>query len=498
MASNQYTKLVESQRAYFDTGEPASLAHRKKALLTLKKLIENDGAELVDAVEKDLRRLPGVTKNLELNAAKVEIDYFLENLDEWTAPHYVDKTLNTLLDTPMVVSDAKGVVLLLSPWNYPVNLVLMPLVPIIGSGNTVIIKPSELSSNTADAIERVFSKYFDKEFLAVVQGGIPETTELLKERYDHIVYTGSTPVAKIILAAAAKHITPCTLELGGKCPVIVCDDADIEVTSKRLAWGKWLNCGQTCLAPDYVITTEATKPKLVKELTKNLHEFYGSDIRNNIDYSRIINERHFDRLENLLNTTNGEILFQGGNPDRSDNFIPPVIIDSSLEDPIMADEIFGPILPIITVQDISEAIATIRSMEKPLAAYIFTRSDKNIDRLLKETSSGGVTVNDVMFHMTVDTLPFGGVGHSGFGRYRGKFGFTEFTHPKAVLKRGFFADSLTSARYPPLTPAKEKGMARITGKRIALPKTVKTYLPWLSCLIAGVVIGIVIQKYKTF
>uniref|UniRef100_A0A7E4UN02 Aldehyde dehydrogenase n=1 Tax=Panagrellus redivivus TaxID=6233 RepID=A0A7E4UN02_PANRE len=495
MSSNQYNKLVNLQREYFNSGATASLNHRKNALRTLKKLVDTDGAELTAAVEKDLHRSPEFTKIIEMNAVNVEIDYFLDNIDEWAAPNYVEKTLGQILDTPMVVSDPKGVVLLLAPWNYPVNLVLMPLIPIIAAGNTVIIKPSELAVNTANAFERVFSKYFEKEFIAVVQGGIPETTELLKERYDHIVYTGCTPVAKIILAAAAKHITPCTLELGGKCPVIVCDDADIDITAKRLAWGKWMNNGQTCLAPDYVMVTPATKPKLVQALLSAVTSFYGSDAQKSSDFSRIINTRHFDRLNNIIKTSNGEILFQGGKPDRDDLFIPPTIIEATEDDSTMEDELFGPILPIITVQNLSEALSKIQSGEKPLAAYIFTRSNANVDRLLKETSSGGVTVNDVVFHMTVDTLPFGGVGSSGFGRYRGKFGFTEFTHPKAVLKRGFFGESLASARYPPMTPAKSKDLAKITGTRVAVPKVVSKYLPTLLVLVTGLILGVILQRF---
>uniref|UniRef100_A0A7E4WB59 Aldedh domain-containing protein n=1 Tax=Panagrellus redivivus TaxID=6233 RepID=A0A7E4WB59_PANRE len=281
-------------------------------------------------------------------------------------------------------------------------------------------------------------------------------------------------------------------------PVVVCDDADIAITAKRLAWGKWLNCGQTCLAPDYVLVTQNSKAKLISELAKTIGEFYGQDIQKSKDYSRIINTRHFDRLNALLEKTKGATLFKGGEPDRDDVFIPPTIIDALPEDIVMQDEIFGPILPVVTVKNMDEAIERIRSTEKPLAAYIFTKSNSNIDKLLNETSSGGVTINDVLLHITVDTLPFGGVGHSGFGKYRGKYGFLEFSHPKAVLKRGFFGEALANARYPPLTPAKQKAMAQLMGTRRAVPKFVKNYLPPLWYVLIGVLLGLLFNKYIGF
>uniref|UniRef100_A0A1I7XNG3 Aldedh domain-containing protein n=1 Tax=Heterorhabditis bacteriophora TaxID=37862 RepID=A0A1I7XNG3_HETBA len=297
----------------------------------------------------------------------------------------------------MIVKDPLGVILIVSPWNYPVSMILLPLIPAIAAGIN---------------------------FLAVVNGGIPETTELLKERFDHILYTGCPPVAKIIMAAASKHLTPVTLELGGKCPVIIEDDADIEISARRIAWGKWLNCGQTCLAPDYAMVTDASKQKFVDALRKYIGEFYGNDIKESKDYSRIINDRHFEwvifdyistyrilkfltdflsysRLSSLLDKTNGTILFNGGSRDRDDLFIPPIILGVNKADPFMNDEVH-------------------------LIISCFKR--------LKFVS--------ISIRFIVDTLPFGGVGNSGMGRYRGKFGFNTFTHEKAVLKRGFFGESL--------------------------------------------------------
>uniref|UniRef100_A0A914Y3A9 Aldehyde dehydrogenase n=1 Tax=Panagrolaimus superbus TaxID=310955 RepID=A0A914Y3A9_9BILA len=415
-------RLVELQRQYFNSGSPTELKHRKKALQTLRKILTSDVDDLLEAIEADLRRQKGISHALEIANAIVEINYYLENLDEWAAPTYVEKTLTSALDTPMIIKESKGVVLLIGPWNYPASMILLPLIPIIAAGNTVIIKPSEVAENTAKVFDRLFTKYFEKRYLAVVQGGVSETTDLLKERYDHIMYTGCTPVAKIIMTAAAKHVTPVTLELGGKCPVVVEDDAPADIAAKRIAWGKWLNCGQTCLAPDYIITTPSMKSKLIVALKAALTEFYGTDIQKSKDYSRIINTRHFDcmcgRVSHQFSPrkTKAPILFKGGEVDRDDLFMPPILLDAHRSDIFMEDEIFGPILPIITVKDLDEAISVIRSGEKPLAAYYFTKNSAKIDKFLNETSSGGVTINDVLMHITVDTLPFGGIGHSGMGR----------------------------------------------------------------------------------
>uniref|UniRef100_A0A914C976 Aldehyde dehydrogenase n=1 Tax=Acrobeloides nanus TaxID=290746 RepID=A0A914C976_9BILA len=488
-------QLVETQRQYYKTGEPTKLSHRREQLLKLRKILKEDHDTLTEGVYKDLRRDKRTTFGLEVGNAIVEIDYMLENLEEWSKPVYAEKTLTTALDTPMIYKEAKGVVLLISPWNYPVSMVVLPLIPIIAAGNTVIIKPSEISAHTSEALDTLFSKNFDRKFLAVVQGGVQETTELLKERFDHIIYTGATTVGRIVMSAAAKHLTPVTLELGGKCPVVIESDADIETSAKRVAWGKWLNCGQTCLAPDYIITTAALKPRVVAGLRKAIIDFYGTEIKASKDYSRIIGQRHFDRIKSLLDRTNATVLFKNGEPDRDDLFIPPVILDAKPEDVFMEDEIFGPILPIITVSGFDEAIEFIRDGEKPLAAYLFTRDQKKIQRFLNETSSGGVTINDVLMHITVDTIPFGGVGNSGMGRYRGKFGFDTFTHEKAVLKRGFFGESLLDARYPPQSDAKFKQLKKITGSRVGVPKIVKKLFPALPYIIFGVIMGFIAQRY---
>uniref|UniRef100_A0A0N4V6Q3 Aldehyde dehydrogenase n=1 Tax=Enterobius vermicularis TaxID=51028 RepID=A0A0N4V6Q3_ENTVE len=434
--------LVEKQREFFLSGATLNLDTRKKQLLALRKLFVDECDALTNAVYMDLRRRPELTHSIEIGCVIVEIDYILEHLKDWASPKHVEKTFLSLLDTPLIVKDPYGVVLIISPWNYPINLLFMPLIPAIAAGNTVILKPSELAPNTTSLISELITKYFDPQYLAVVCGGVNETTELLKERFDHIFYTGGPKVAKSIMVAAARNLTPVTFELGGKCPVVVEEDANIELSAKRIAWGKWMNCGQTCLAPDYILVKSTVKAKLIAALQSTVVEFYGEVPQKSEDYSRIINQMHFDRLNAILEKSAASIVYKGGEPDRGDLFIPPVILEASPDDPVMQEEIFGPLLPVVTVEGLSEAIDFIKSREKPLAAYIFTKNDKDAERFYTETSSGAVCVNDVIMHLTVDTLPFGGVGNSGMGRYRGKFGFDTFTHEKAVLKRAFFTERL--------------------------------------------------------
>ncbi|EGT46996.1 CBN-ALH-4 protein [Caenorhabditis brenneri] len=500
-----FTELVETQRKYFRSGETKPVQFRKQQLLKLKKFIEENREALAEAVWKDLRRRHESTEILEIGMTIGEIDYFLKNIDEWVKPTHVEKTFTTALDKPVIEKDPKGVVLIVSPWNYPVSMILLPMVPAIAAGNTVVIKPSELSENVAATFEKLIPKYFDPKYVAVVNGGIPETTDLLKERFDHILYTGCPPVAKIIMTAAAKHLTPVTLELGGKCPVVVEDDADIDISAKRIAWGKWLNCGQTCLAPDYILVNSTVKPKLVAAICKYVHEFYGEDIKSSKDYARIINQRHFDRITGLLEKTQGATLL-GGESDRTDLYIPPTILDVEKSDAFMHDEIFGPVLPIITVKSFSESLEYIADGEKPLAAYIFTRNEAKVKRLLNETSSGGVTVNDVLMHITgmftkheadaivifqlilyhsevlefpewVATAESSDLIHS---RMK-SLSFTEVSSESHCRRK---------SRYPPLNQQKLDQMRRLTGKRISLNLINVATLP---IVMASFVFGMLFQ-----
>ncbi|OZC08880.1 aldehyde dehydrogenase family protein [Onchocerca flexuosa] len=529
-----YHELVEKQRVYFSTGITTKLEYRRKQLLNLKQLLSEETDVLTKAVYNDLKRSSKLTYSAELSIVFVEIDYMLDNLEQWSSPEPVKKTLLSLLDTVAIVKEPLGVVLIIAPWNYPLSLVLLPLVAAVAAGNTIVVKPSEYAPFTSAALHDLFSHFFDSRFLTVVNGGIAETTNLLKERFDYILYTGNPLTAKVIMAAAAQHLTPVTLELGGKSPVIVESDANLEVTSRRIVWGKWTNCGQTCISPDYVLVTETLKTALVNEFIQRLEEFYGSEPEKSNDYSRIINAKHFEcvietilaskqkilsillyvflfcllvfllfnwffsRLSSLLARSNGQILYQGGKLNRNDLFIPPIIIAVSANDALMEEEIFGPILPIIATSGFDEAISFIRSREKPLAIYCFTRSERKVQQLYAETSSGSVTVNDVMLHFLIDTLPFGGVGQSGMGRYRGKFGFDTFTNHKALLIRSFFGDSLLAMRYPPLTDKKFKHLKLLIERRRPLPSSLPNWLIRILFLVAGVICGVALQRYGIF
>uniref|UniRef100_A0A7E4V4I3 Aldehyde dehydrogenase n=1 Tax=Panagrellus redivivus TaxID=6233 RepID=A0A7E4V4I3_PANRE len=434
-----YHSTVEAQRKYFKTGATIPLEGRKAVLKKIKEITIKHGNDIADAVHKDLKRDREYTKAFDVAAVIGECDYFLANLDEWAKPIPVS-TAGSPVDPDaeaFIVKDPQGVVLLISPWNYPVFLCFWPLVPIIAAGNTCIIKPSELAPACSELITKMVKENFDPNLITVVEGGVPETTALLEERYDHIMYTGAPHVAKIIMAAAAKNLTPVTLELGGKSPVIVEPDADIQKTAERLVANKWVNVGQTCITPDYVLTRDELKPKLAAAIEAELTKKYGDKPKDSPLYSRIINERHFDRLVSTLEKSEGKVLHKHGDDhhDRDDKFIAPHVLDVHDKDAFMQDEIFGPFLPLLSVNSFDEAIDFINNGEKPLASYIFTKDEGKIAKFLSHTTAGGVTINDVQKHASVKGLPFGGVGNSGMGRYNGKYGFDTFTHEKAVYKR---------------------------------------------------------------
>jgi acyl-CoA reductase-like NAD-dependent aldehyde dehydrogenase len=433
-----FHNLVEAQRKYFLSDATLPLEKRKEVLNTLKRMITENKEDLGKVVHKDLKRHTAYTEAMEVQATLGEIEYFLKHLDEWAAPTKVD-TSHSPIDSDaeaFIVKDPKGVVLLIAPWNYPVSMCFWPLVAILGAGNTCIIKPSELAPNSSDLFENLVKKYFDPRHVTIVQGGIPETTDLLKERFDHIMYTGAPPVAKIVMTAAAKHLTPVTLELGGKCPVVVEPDADVKKTAERIVAAKWTNVGQTCITPDYILTPKNFQHELASAIEEELKKKYGNEPKDHPLYSRIINERHFDRLVDVLDRSNGKVLVKhGADHDREDKFIAPHVLEVEKDDAFMEHEIFGPFLPILSMDNFDDALAYIKSHEKPLASYLFTNDEEKIKQFLAKTTAGGVTINDVHKHIGVKTLPFGGVGNSGQGRYNGKYGFDTFTHEKSVLKR---------------------------------------------------------------
>ncbi|XP_048221668.1 aldehyde dehydrogenase, dimeric NADP-preferring [Perognathus longimembris pacificus] len=381
-----------------------------------------------------------------------EIDNTIKKLPEWAADEpVVEKTRQTQQDETYIHSEPLGVVLIIGAWNYPFNLTIQPMVGAIAAGNAVVLKPSEVSENMGNLLATTIPQYLDKELYPVITGGVPETTEVLAQRFDHILYTGSPNVGKVVMAAAAKHLTPVTLELGGKSPCYVDKDCDLDVACRRIAWGKFMNSGQTCVAPDYILCDPSVQNQIVEKLKKSLREFYGENAKQSRDYGRIINDRHFQRVISLIE---GQKVAHGGTWDAASRYIAPTILmDVDPQSPVMQEEIFGPVMPIVCVRSLEEAIQFINQREKPLALYVFSTNDKVIKRMIAETSSGGVTANDVIVHITVHSLPFGGVGNSGMGAYHGKKSFETFSHRRSCLVRSLRNDEGLKARYPP-SPAK--------------------------------------------
>ena len=417
---------------------------RTSQLRALKRLIDENGDALCDAMWKDLRKSRFECEATEQGVVLAEISVTLKNLKKWMKPRRVSTPLYNQPGRSFIVHEPLGLSLIIGAWNYPINLTLAPLVGAIAGGNAAIIKPSEISVHSAKILAELIPKYLDPELFAVVQGGADETDLLLDKKFDTIFFTGSGTVGKIVMGKAAQHLTPVTLELGGKSPSVVLSDANIEVAARRIAWGKFMNAGQTCVAPDYVLVHPSIKEKFVNELKKSISQFYPGDIRSGPDYCRIINQKNFDRLKKLLDQSK---TIWGGETKREELFIAPTLISASFDDVIMQEEIFGPLLPIIEMSEEQQMIAAINSRPKPLAFYLFTSSHASQERFLSLTSSGGVCLNDVILHLPVPDLPFGGVGASGMGHYHGKYSFDAFTHSKGVLEKSTWID--ISIRYAP-------------------------------------------------
>ncbi|XP_042298298.1 aldehyde dehydrogenase family 3 member A2 isoform X2 [Sceloporus undulatus] len=447
-------QTVDRARAAFNTGKTRPLAFRIQQLKSLKRMLQERESDILRALKADLNKSEYNAYSFEIMQALAEVDHMLEKLPEWAAPERVGKTILTLADETYIHREPLGVVLVIGTWNYPFALVISPVIGAIAAGNAVVMKPSEVSEHTAKLFEEMIPKYLDNELYPVINGGIPETTELLKQRFDHIMYTGSSGVGKIIMEAASKHLTPVTLELGGKSPCYIDNDCDLDVACRRIAWGKYTNCGQTCIAPDYILCHPSIQGKVVESLKKALKEFYGDDIKNSPDYERIATKRHLKRLMSLLE---GQKIAHGGKGDENSRFMEPTILtDVDPSAKVMQDEIFGPILPIVTIRSLDEAIKFINEREKPLALYAFSKDNKIIKRMIAETSSGGVTANDVLMHFSIPGLPFGGVGNSGMGAYHGHYSFDTFSHRRSCLIRGLKMESMNNLRYPPGTPKKRE------------------------------------------
>ncbi|MBQ4866318.1 aldehyde dehydrogenase [Priestia megaterium] len=430
---NNYQELTKKQLSFFNSGKTKDVAFRIETLKKLKELVVRHEDDILKAVKADLNKPEMEAKRAEVGLVLSEIDFAVKNLAEWTAPKEVETPSTHAGAKSYIYQDPYGLALVIAPWNYPFQLAVSPVVGAIAAGNCVVLKPSELTPHTSSLLAKMFNENFPEEYLTVVEGEVETSTALLKENFDYIFFTGSTMVGKIVAEAAAKHLTPVTLELGGKSPTIVHEDANIEEAAKRIARGKFANAGQTCVAPDYILVQRNVKDELLANLKQVVTNTYGEDVSQNLDFPHVVSEKHFDRLNSFL--TNGDIVF-GGKTDRSRLFIEPTVLDNiSWEDNVMQDEIFGPILPVIVYDEISEVIEAIVKRPKPLALYLFSEDEAVQDRILNSVSFGGGSINDTINHMTSHYLPFGGVGDSGMGAYHGKASFDTFSHAKSILKR---------------------------------------------------------------
>ncbi len=418
---------------------------RMKSLKLLKKNIEKYEKDIYQALNLDLGKSAEEAYLTEYKIVLNEIDFLMKNLKELMKPQKVNTPLITFRSKGEIYYEPYGKVLIISPWNYPFHLAFLPLAGAVAAGNKVVLKPSEFSNNTSNITEKIIKETFSEEHVRVAQGGVPETTALLQKKFDYIFFTGSTHVGRIVMKAAAEHLTPITLELGGKSPAIVCGDSDLEITAKRLVWGKFTNCGQTCVAPDYLYVHKDVKEQLIKYIIKSIRDFYGEYPKRSSDYGRIISEKHLLRLTEFLK--DGKVLF-GGNYDLKEKYMSPTILElNSWDYPVMKEEIFGPILPILEFQSLKDVTEIIKEQPKPLALYLFSKNKKEIDYIIQEVSFGGGCINDTMMHLASEELPFGGVGESGLGKYHGKYSFETFSHQKSVLTKSFKPDF--DLRYPP-------------------------------------------------
>ena len=447
--------LVAGLRETFDSGKTRSLAWRKAQLEALIRFAQENDEALIEALRADMGKPELEARVADVGQISIEAKFALKNLKKWTRPESAGSI--PLMGKSFVVRDPLGVVLIIAPWNYPVGLLLTPLVGAIAAGNAAVLKPSEVTANTSRVLAELLPKYVDTDAIALVEGGVPETSALLEQRFDHIMYTGNGVVAKVVMEAAARNLTPMTLELGGKSPCIVDSTADIEVAARRIAWGKFMNAGQTCIAPDYILVEESVEEELIGELKKSVESFYSGDPKDNPDYARIVNSRHHDRVAKLIE---GQEVAFGGETRAEDCYIEPTVLRNvSPDSAVMQSEVFGPVLPVLRIKDVGEAIEFVNRGEKPLAMYLFSNDSSMEERVLSSTSSGGVTINGTILHIANSKLPFGGVGPSGMGAYHGRYSFETFSHRKAVLRRGFKFD--LKMMYPPHTEFRPKMTKKI-------------------------------------
>jgi len=447
---------VKRLRATFESGRTRPLEWRRAQLDALRAMLAEREGALLGALAADLGKPATEAYAADVGFLYADLDMARKHLKSWSRPRRVRAPLIVQPGKAQIVQEPLGVVLIIGPWNYPVQLTLAPLIGAITAGNCAVVKPSEIAPHTSEVLARIVPEFLDPECIAVVEGAVHETTALLAERFDHILYTGNGRVGRVVMEAAAKHLTPVTLELGGKSPVIVDDDVDLDVAAHRIAFGKFLNAGQTCIAPDYALVARGREHELVDRIAAAITEFYGPDPQTSPDYARIVNEQHFDRVVKLLD---GSTVAAGGEHDRPQRYIAPTVLtDVTPDAPVMQDEIFGPLLPVLPVDDVDAAIDFVNERERPLALYVFSRRAGVAREVVDRTSSGGACVNATMFHVAVPGLPFGGIGPSGMGAYHGRASFDTFSHAKSVLTRSTRVDPKLG--YPPYTSRKDRLIRR--------------------------------------
>ncbi|MEM9200816.1 MAG: aldehyde dehydrogenase family protein [Actinomycetota bacterium] len=447
--------IVDRVRTTYNSGRTRPMEWRLAQLDGLIRLLDEQSDRFEQALAADVGK-PGLEGfAADVGSTATEIKVMRKGAPKWAKARKVRLPINSKPASGHVIAEPLGVALIVAPWNYPVQLLLLPMAAALAAGNAVVAKPSEIAPATSALLAEQLPRYVDPEAIAVVEGDVTVATELLEQRWDHIFYTGSTDVGRIVYQAAARHLTPVTLELGGKSPVVIDDSANIDVAARRLAWGKWLNAGQTCVAPDYVLVTETHRDALVDAMQAAFNDFAGGTApMQNDDFSSIVTERHAQRLAGLLNDHGGAVAFGGDTDVAGQRIEPTVIVDPDPSSPLMQQEIFGPLLPVLTVESTDAAIEFINAREKPLALYVFAEDAEAADQVLDSTSSGGACVNHVVLHITPPELPFGGVGESGMGRYHGQSGFDTFSNLKSVMKKPTKPDP--SLLYPPYGGLKER------------------------------------------
>ncbi len=444
--------ILQQQTAFFNTGKTKEISFRKEKLKALKKSIIAHEKDIIDALHRDFKKSVFETIASEIGVVIEELSLHINKLKSWHKPKRVFPAFVNFPSTAKIYPEPYGKVLIISPWNYPFNLAMIPLIGAISAGNTVVIKPSEYSHNTSQIIQKIIDEVFETKHVAVIQGDANVARKLLEQKWQYIFFTGSTSVGKYVYQAAAKYLTPVTLELGGKSPVIIDKTANLKLAAKRIVWGKFINAGQTCIATDYILIDETISKTFINYLQEEITNTYSAEIQSSTDFPRIINQQNFERLKNALQ--NQPVIF-GGKTDINDLYISPtLLLNPSLDSELMQYEIFGPVLPIITYKTQDQMESVLQQHPEPLAFYIFSTDKKQQKYLLNKYTFGGGVINDVVIHFINNKLPFGGVGASGLGAYHGKHSFDTFSHHKSVVKRGNWID--IPIRYAPATAFKEK------------------------------------------